>query len=217
MKTALRLATHRRRFLQFVAASPLFGCAAFPDMLKGVRGGVAWAAEPPAPGDITSAAQALNVFDLERVAMRNLPIAHAAYLATGVEGDATIQANRDGFRRFQVRAHRLVDTTRIDMSTRLFGATFPVPIFTCPVSSLNAFYPGGDIMVGRATGARKQLQIYPTLANSPLEAVIEARGTPPWFQLYPTREWNVTEALVKHAESTGCSVIVVTVDNPTSV
>jgi 4-hydroxymandelate oxidase len=103
------------------------------------------------------------------------------------------------------------------MSTRLFSSTFPVPIFTCPVSSLNAFHPGGDVMVGRATGARKQLQIYPTLANSPLEAVIEARGTPPWFQLYPTREWNVTEALVKHAESAGCSVLVVTVDNPTSV
>src|SRR5215831_1912360 len=215
MKTELRSVRCRRRFFQFLAASPLFASTVFTDMLKVAQGGVAEAAN--APGDITSAAQALNVFDLERVAMRNLPIAHAAYLATGVEGDATIQANRDGFRHFQVRAHRLVDTTRIDMSTRLFGATFPVPIFTCPVSSLNAFYPGGDIMVGRATGARKQLQIYPTLANSPLEAVIEARGTPPWFQLYPTREWNVTEALVKHAESTGCSVIVVTVDNPTSV
>ena len=80
-----------------------------------MRGGVAEAAE--ALGDITSAAEALNVFDLKRVAIRNLPIAHAAYLATGVEGEATIQANRDGFHRFQVRARRRVDTTRIDVST----------------------------------------------------------------------------------------------------
>jgi 4-hydroxymandelate oxidase len=109
MKTALRSVINRRRFLQFLAASPLFASAAFPGV-KGVRGGVAWAAEPPASADITSAAQALNVFDLERVAMRNLPIAHAAYLATGVEGDATIQANRDGFHHFQVRARRLVNT-----------------------------------------------------------------------------------------------------------
>src|SRR5690349_3881016 len=127
MRTALRWLIHRRRFLQFLATSPLFASAAFPGVLKGVRGGVAWAAESPASGDITSAAQALNVFDLERVAVRNLPIAHAAYLATGVEGDATIQANRDGSHHFQVRARRLVNTTRIDMSTRLFSATFPVP------------------------------------------------------------------------------------------
>jgi 4-hydroxymandelate oxidase len=208
--------THRRRFLQFLAASPLFATGALPGLPKGSHAGLAAAAEAVAAADIATAAQALNVFDLERVAMRNLPIAHAAYLATGVEGDATIQANRDGFRHFQVRARRLVNTTRIDMSTRLFGTTFASPIFTCPVSSLNAFHPGGDVMVGRATGARKQLQIYPTLANSSLETVIEARGAPPWFQLYPTREWAVTEALVKHAQSTGCPVVVVTVDNPTA-
>jgi 4-hydroxymandelate oxidase len=214
MKIELRPATHRRRFLQYLAASPLFASTVVTGALKGTRDGVAVVAE--ASDDITSAAQALNVFDLERVAMRSLPIAHAAYLSTGVEGDATIQANRDGFHRFQVRARRLVDTTRIDMSTRLFDATFPVPIFTSPVSSLNAFHAGGDVMVGRATATRKQLQIYPTLANSPLEAVIEARGAPPWFQLYPTREWSITEALVRHAESVGCLVLVVTVDNPTS-
>src|SRR4051794_26588207 len=113
--------THRRRFLQFLAASPLFATGALPGLPKGSHAGLAAAAEAVAAADIATAAQALNVFDLERVAMRNLPIAHAAYLATGVEGDATIQANRDGFRHFQVRARRLVNTTRIDMSTRLFG------------------------------------------------------------------------------------------------
>lgn len=214
MKIKLGPAAHRRRFLQYLAASPLFVPTAFTGAVKGTGNGLAFAAETS--GDITSAAQALNVFDLERVAMRSLPVAHAAYLATGVEGDATIQANREGFGRFQVRAHRLVDTTRIDMSTRLFDATFRVPIFTSPVSSLNAFLAGGDVIVGRATASRKQLQIYPTLANSTLQAVIEARGAPPWFQLYPTREWSVTQALVGDAESAGCPVLVVTVDNPTS-
>ena len=204
MDDELRSTMHRRRFLEFLAASPLFAASPF-----------AHAADAEA-AEITSAAQALNVFDLERVAIRNLPIAHAAYLATGVEGDATIQANRDGFKRFQVRARRLVNTSKIDMSTQLMGSTYAVPMFTCPVSSLNAFHPGGDVMVGRATGARKQLQVYPTLANSPLEAVVEARGTPPWFQLYPTREWRVTEALVKRAQSAGCQVLVATVDNPTA-
>jgi isopentenyl diphosphate isomerase/L-lactate dehydrogenase-like FMN-dependent dehydrogenase len=216
MNDARTSALHRRRFLQFLAASPLFAYSGLPEALKVGGRAVAWAADVAMAADITSAAQALNVFDLERVAMKNLPIAHAAYLNTGVEGDATLQANRDGFSHFQVRARRLVDTTKIDMSTRLFGTSFPVPIFTDPVSSLNAFHQGGDVLVAKATKARNQLHIYPTLANSPLEEVVAARGAPPWFQLYPTRDWTITQALVKRAESAGCPVVVVTVDNATS-
>jgi isopentenyl diphosphate isomerase/L-lactate dehydrogenase-like FMN-dependent dehydrogenase len=165
--------------------------------------------------DITSASQAFDVFDLERAAMKGLPIAHAAYLNTGVEGDATAQANRSGFTRFQMRARRLVDTTKIDMSTRLFETTWPVPIFTDPVSRLDAFHPGGDVLVAKATNARKQLQVYPTLANSPIEEVA-AREAPPWFRLYPTRDWTITKALMRRAQAAGCPVVVVTVDNVTA-
>ena len=206
----------RRRFLEFVAASPLFAYTGLPGPLNSTRDATAWAAEVTTMADITSASQALNVFDLERVAIKNLPIAHAAYLNTGVEGDATVQANRSGFTRFQIRARRLVDTTKIDMSTRLFETTWPVPIFTDPVSSLDAFHPSGDVLVAKATNARKQLQVYPTLANSPLEEVTAARETPPWFQLYPTSDWAITKALMQRAQAAGCPVVVVTVDNTTA-
>jgi len=216
MPAERKLVLRRRRFLQFLAASPLFACTGFPGQPGRVRHGTAWAAEATTTADIASAAQALDVFDLERVAMKDLPIAHAAYLNTGVEADATIQANRVGFTRFQIRARRLVDTTKIDMSTRLFGTTWPVPIFTAPVSSLDAFHPGGDVLVARATSARKQLQIYPTLANSPIDQVVAARGAPPWFQLYPTSNWEITKALVRRAQAAGCPVVVVTVDNTTA-
>ncbi len=206
----------RRRFLRFVAASPLFAYTGLTASLDRMRESVARAADAKTMADISSASQALNVFDLESVAMKSLPIAHAAYLNTGVEGDATVQANRSGFNRFQIRARRLVDTTKIDMSTRLFGTTWPVPIFTDPVSSLDAFHPSGDLIVAKATNARKQLQVYPTLANSPIEQVAAAREQPPWFQLYPTRDWAITNALLRRAQAAGCPVVVVTVDNTTA-
>ena len=80
------------------------------------------------------------------------------------------------------------------------------------VSSLDAFHPSGDVLVAKATNARKQLQVYPTLANSPLEEVVAARETPPWFQLYPTSDWAITKALMRRAQAAGCPVVVVTVD-----
>ncbi len=207
----------RRRFLEFLVGSPLFPYVAIPGAAFGQRS-LAWGADgPPAPGaDIFAAAQALNVFDLEEVARKNLPRAHFAYLATGVEADATIRANREGFAKFQIRARRLVDTSRVDASVKLFGTTWPTPIVLAPVSSLRAFHPDGDIAVARAARARNHLLVLSTLATASVEDVIAARGAPVWFQLYPTADWNITRALVKRAEAAGCPVVAITVDNPTS-
>lgn len=143
-------ALNRRQFLQFLAGSPLFAYTGFPAILQRGGEGAAWAADVVISTDITTAAQALDVFDLEQVANKKLPVAHAAYLATGVESDATLRANREGFTKFQIRARRLVDTTRLDTRVELFGVTWPTPIVLDPVSSLRAFHPDGDVAVARA-------------------------------------------------------------------
>ncbi len=208
--------TSRRKFLELLAGSSLLQYAAVPGMLLGETL-VASAAESPATAfEISTPAQALSVFDLEDVARKNLPPAHFAYLATGVEADGTVRANREGFAKFQIRARRLVDTSRIDSSVTLFGTTWPTPIVLSPVSSLRAFHPEGDIAVARAARARNHLLILSTLATASVEDVIGARGAPVWFQLYPTVEWNITRALVKRAEAAGCPVVAVTVDNQTA-
>jgi 4-hydroxymandelate oxidase len=207
---------NRRRFLRFLSGSALFAYTRLPAILRAGREGTALAADIAIDSNITTAAQALDVFDLEHVAIKVLPVAHAAYLATGVESDATIRANREGFAKFQIYARRLVDTTRLDTQVELFGTTWPTPIVLDPVSSLRAFHTDGDVAVARAARVRNHLEIYPTLATSSLDDVLKARGMSVWFQLYPTKDWNITQALVKRAEAAGCPVVAVTVDNPTS-
>lgn len=41
--------------------------------------------------------------DFEAAARHVIPAAHFGYLATGVDDDATLKANREGFNRFQLR------------------------------------------------------------------------------------------------------------------
>ncbi len=91
---------------------------------------------------IASAQDALNVFDFETVARQKLPPAHFGYIATGVDDDATVRANRAGFSRYQIRSRRLIDVSRIDTSIRLMGVTWKTPIVLAPVSSQRAFHPG---------------------------------------------------------------------------
>ena len=163
---------------------------------------------------IASANDALNVFDFEMVARQTLPPAHYGYLATGVDDDLTLQANRTGFSKFQIRARRLVDVSRIDTSVELLGTTWKTPIALAPVGSQKAFHADGEVASARAAGARGHLLILSTGTTTSVENVTSAWGGPIWYQLYPTDTWRITQALVKRAERAGCPVLVLTVDLP---
>ena len=161
---------------------------------------------------ITSADQALDVFDFERLARAKLPPAHWGYLATGVDGDETLQANRAGFANYSLRVRRMMDLSRTDMSVNLFGTTWETPIFLDPVGSQRAFHPDGELATARAARSKKHLQVLSTVASTSVEDVTAARGAPIWYQLYPTDHWPVTQALVRRAEAAGCPVLTLTVD-----
>lgn len=190
----------RRKFLTFLAGSPLF--AAFPSAFSQTQETVI-----ATPGD------ALNVFEFETAARKALPPAHFGYMATGVDSDATVKANREGYSHYLLRPRRLVDVSHVDMTTELFGTKWPTPIVIDPVGSQKAFHPEGEIAVARAARARNTLQILSTVTTSSVEEVTKARGAPIWYQLYPTNRWDVTQKLVKRAEAAGCPTLVFTVDN----
>jgi hypothetical protein len=135
-------AVSRRRLLQFLAASPLFAQAAL--------------AEGPMPSDpmqwaprdldrlIAEPKDALDVFDFEPVMKKNVPPAHFGYMATGVNDEFTLRANRDGFRKFELRPRRLVDVSKIDMHADILGTTWDSPIIIAPTSSNRAFHEEGE-------------------------------------------------------------------------
>ena len=189
----------RRRLLRYLAASPL----ALP---------LAAALRAEAP--ITSVKDALNVFDFEEAARRVLPPAHWGYLATGVNDERTLRANREAFDHVQIRARHLVDVSRVDTASEVFGQALSAPLFLCPVSSLRAFHPEGELAVARAAKAERTVVGLSTLTTSRIEEVIAARGEPVWFQLYPSNDAQVMRALVKRAEAAGCRVLLLTVDMP---
>jgi 4-hydroxymandelate oxidase len=194
----------RRQFLRFLAASPLLPpLAALQSSLQSAGHVEQLIASPD---------EALNVFDFEAVAKERLPPAHFGYMATGVDDDATVKANREGFNRFQLRVRRLIDVRQIDMSVTLFGATWPTPIVLAPVGSQRAFHADGELASARAAQVGKHLQVLSTQTSTGVEEVIRARGEPVWYQLYPTDQWAVTQGIVKRVQTAGCPVLALTVD-----
>jgi isopentenyl diphosphate isomerase/L-lactate dehydrogenase-like FMN-dependent dehydrogenase len=185
----------RREFLRFLAGSPL----------------LLWENEEHL---IASPSEALSVLEFEPVAKKVRPQAHYGYLASGVDDDLTLRANREAFTRIQIRPRRLVDVSNVDLSIELFGTRWETPIVLAPVGSQMAFHPEGELAVARAAKAKGHLQILSTMTTASVEDVTAARGAPIWYQLYPTAKWSVTEGLVRRAEAAGCPALVLTVDLP---
>jgi len=200
----------RRRLLQYLAASPLFAQAALAEAFR-PQDPVEWA-----PRDldklISDPTQALDVFDFEPVMKKNVPPAHFGYMATGADDEITLRANREGFKKFELRPRRLTDVSKIDMSADILGTTYDSPIVIAPTGSNRAFHPDAEIAVAKAAKAGNHLQILSTVANTSIEDAIAARGAPVWFQLYTTQRWEVAQALAKRAEAAGAPVIAVTLD-----
>lgn len=205
--------TARREFLKFLAASPyvaaLGGVAAFLERRP-------LDAQIPAAADvIASPADALNVLDFEEAAHRKVLPGHWAYMASGVDDDATLRANRDGYRHVQLRPRRLRDATKVDMRVDLFGTTYASPIFLCPTGGEKSFFADGELAVARAAKARGTLQFLSTATSIGVEDVNAALGRPVWYQLYAPVSWEANELLLRRVEAAGCSVIALTVDNTT--
>ena len=218
----------RRKFLRYLAASPLLATSSFTASLAGFLGSsstqalaqsydVLRGAAPTlgADGIITSPAQALNVLDFEPAAKKALADApsHFGYLASGVDDDGTLRANREAFSAYTIRVRRLMDARKVDTRVKIFGETWASPMFLCPVSSQAAFnFAERELAVARAAGKRGHQMILSTVGNSTVEECARQHGSPIWLQLYPTDDWSVTQALVKRAEAAGAPAIVLTVD-----
>src|SRR5262249_1450426 len=155
-------AASRRRFLQFLAASPLLAASDFS----------AIAAETPsrlpdpmiwAPRNldtlITSPKEAINIFDFEAVAAKNLPPAHFGYVAGGVNDDVTLRANREGFLKFQLRPRRLVDVSKVDMSADILGVKYDTPIILAPSGGHKGYHPDGEPATARGAKSGDHLMI----------------------------------------------------------
>jgi hypothetical protein len=123
-----------------MAASPLLADVGTPAFAQDISA-------PPRPPDpmtwaprdsdnlISDPQEALDVFDFEPVAKKNLPPAHFGYMVTGTDDEVTLRANREGFLKFQLRPRRLVDVATIDMTTEILGATYDSPIVIAPTGS----------------------------------------------------------------------------------
>jgi len=140
----------RRRFLQFLAGSPLL--AASGGLFSAWPGPLAARPELAIPD---RASRALDVFQLKAVARGQLNPKAWHFIVNGADDGLTVEANRLAYRDWQIRARRLVDVSRVDTSLELLGERLDNPILLAPVGDQGSIHSEGVGSIGEAAGAIK--------------------------------------------------------------
>ena len=108
----------------------------------------------------------------------------------------------------------LRDVSTVSLSTRLLGAELPSPVLVAPMALQGLAHAEGEVATARATAQRGHLMTLSTRASSVFEDVAATAGGPWWFQVYVTRDRQVTEQLVVRAAQAGATALVLTGDTP---
>jgi 4-hydroxymandelate oxidase len=153
--------------------------------------------------------------ELEQRGVARLAPAVRDYVETGAGGEKTRTANEAAFDAWSLVPRVLEDVRAVDLATAVLDHRLPVPFFAAPTAYHGAIHPDGERATARALARAGVLGVYSTLSTRALEEIADASGAAPrWFQLYPQPELDASLAMVRRAERSGFSAVVVTVDAP---
>ncbi len=154
----------------------------------------------------------LNSDDYEDEARARLSPGAYGYFAGGSEDEITLRDNRAAWERMALLPRVLVDVSRRNLTTTVMGSPVAMPVLLAPCAMNALAHPDGELAVARAASATGVLQVLSTGSSRSIEEVAAVSTGPRWFQLYCIRDPEVSLSLVRRAEASGYSAIVLTVD-----
>jgi lactate 2-monooxygenase len=135
------------------------------------------------------------------------------YVAGGASGERTMRANLAAFDRWRIVPRMLRDVSRRDLSIELLGHTLPAPVLLGPIGVQEIVHPEADLASARAAASLGVPFVLSTLSSRSMEEVAQAMGGGPrWFQLYWGKDHELTGSMLRRAEQSGYSALVVTLD-----
>ncbi len=155
-----------------------------------------------------------NTDDVADLAQRYLPRIAFDFIDGGVDGEDGLVRNREAFQRYRLVPRFLVDVEKRSQATTLFGRTYASPFGVSPMSIAGFFRPGADLMIARAAAACDVPYIMSSASCSSIESAVAEAPRNSWFQVYGTRNPDITTDLVRRATALNVPVLVLTVDTP---
>ncbi|WBB68225.1 alpha-hydroxy acid oxidase [Micromonospora sp. WMMD812] len=167
----------------------------------------------PIVTDLPAVAPPVCLADFAERARAVLPSDVWDYVAGGSGSEVTLAANRAALDRVAVLPRMLRGVEVPDLTTRLLGRRYAMPVGVAPIAYQRLVHPDGELALAAAAGAAGVPYLASTLGSTPIEEVA-ATGAEVWFQLYWLRDRALVLDLLARVRDAGCRALVVTVDVP---
>ena len=155
-----------------------------------------------------------SVADYREAARRRLPRVLFDYIDGGAYAEETLAANVGDLQALKLRQRVLRDVSKLSTETQVFGQTLSMPVVLSPVGMAGMYARRGERQAAKAAKAAGVPFALSTVGVCSVSEVAEAAGTPPWFQLYMTKDRGFMAEVLAHTAEIGCPVLLFTVDLP---
>jgi L-lactate dehydrogenase (cytochrome)/(S)-mandelate dehydrogenase len=157
---------------------------------------------------------AINIEDLHRMARRKRPRIIFDYIEGGVEDERGLARNEAAFHKHRLLPRYLVDVSKRDQSTTVFGRAYSSPFGISPTGGVGLYRREGEVMLAEAAAAANIPYIMSGGSNASMEDALRVAPHNVWFQLYAAKDSAITDALIGRARDGGAGALVLTVDVP---
>lgn len=156
-------------------------------------------------GRIPPPSELVNAFEFELMAQRKLDSAIYAEIAG---------SDRGPIDRITFNPRMMVNTTKLDLSTPLFGDNLFTPVLIGPVADLKRYHPEGELGMARGASAGKAVLVVADQPSFPIDQIVAQAKTPLWYQVYPGADASAARGRAVQAVKAGCKVVVITIGIP---
>jgi L-lactate dehydrogenase (cytochrome)/(S)-mandelate dehydrogenase len=158
--------------------------------------------------------QAINIDDLYKIAKKRIPKVAFDFIEGGVESETALCRNINSFQRYGLLPRYLVDVSKIDQSTILFGKKWNSPFGFAPTGTAGLFRRGADLMLATAASKANIPYIMSGACNDTIENAARIGRETTWYQIYAANNKSITEDMIRRCKDAGLAALVVTVDVP---
>ncbi|GAA6006867.1 hypothetical protein JCM10207_009118 [Rhodosporidiobolus poonsookiae] len=158
-------------------------------------------------------ANVLTITELEAAANKKLPKMVRDYYNGGAMDMITYQDNIRAFDKYRIRPRILVDVSKVDMSSEIYGTKVSLPFGFSPSAFQKLAHPIGEIGTSRAAAKANTSMTLSTYSSTAVEDVVrEGNGNPYAMQLSMMKSRSANLEIIQRAEACGCKALWMTVD-----
>lgn len=156
-----------------------------------------------------------RIEDVEQRAKQEMSELAKTYFSAEAGSEENRKINEKALTRYRIIPRVFRDVSLVQTETTLLSSKSPYPIAVAPTGCHHLAHPAAESAVATACAKEGLIMTVSFMSSATIEEIAEvAPHSPKWLQIYICNDRKITTDIIKRAENSGFTALVVTVDSP---